>query len=344
MCGSDAWPDQHDCVLAAGADRESVRGEGILGWLRNRVWIGVLVRDPEEHAVWWCQHFHDSPDAATRCARETLAMLQDSRVDPSSLPRPRPIQVTESAGFHAGVPGLASTAWGEILEIFGNRCRYCGAGGRMERDHRVPMSRAGRNRISNIVPACRQCNQAKGTATEVEYLTALRLLWGRRIRPKPRSMDQRLMDIERRHAKAAVEDRSVTLLRALAVPLQQWPLSLRPVRAEIGVHRKKQVKVTGTSFHSEAVQGCLAKQDLWRGYAALVPEPSNPRDSNAVGFHVRSGQIGYLPRSLAATISDDLMGLLRDGVAVAARAAVFRTEKGMGARLWLDTPLTTRPP
>lgn len=45
-------------------------------------------------------------------------------------------------------------------------CRYCGRGdGAMEIDHVVPVSRGGRGTKSNLVIACRGCNQRKGAET-----------------------------------------------------------------------------------------------------------------------------------------------------------------------------------
>lgn len=52
--------------------------------------------------------------------------------------------------------------WRALLEEFDFRCAYCGRrGGRLTRDHVVPRSRGGTDRIANIVPACRSCNSKK---------------------------------------------------------------------------------------------------------------------------------------------------------------------------------------
>jgi len=59
--------------------------------------------------------------------------------------------------------------WLALLERYGHRCGYCGAVGKLEPDHRVPLSRGGSNWISNIIPACRRCNTRKRTAPETEY-------------------------------------------------------------------------------------------------------------------------------------------------------------------------------
>ncbi len=47
----------------------------------------------------------------------------------------------------------------------GNLCMYCGkpfAEAQLTRDHIVPKSRGGRDRWTNVVAACRRCNQFKG--------------------------------------------------------------------------------------------------------------------------------------------------------------------------------------
>ena len=63
--------------------------------------------------------------------------------------------------------------WLALLKRYGHRCGYCGAVGKLEPDHRVPLSRGGSNWISNIIPACRRCNTRKRTATETEYRARL---------------------------------------------------------------------------------------------------------------------------------------------------------------------------
>jgi hypothetical protein len=203
------------------------------------------------------------------------------------------------------------------------------------------MSRAGQNRISNIVPACRQCNLAKSSDTEDEYLRKLRRLWGKRVRRKPRNMDQRLKDLERKHAAEVAESRGTTMLRSLSIPQHQWPGRV-PSRAEIAVHRNKELKVAGSSFHFDALNARVASRDLWVGYAALIPEPRNPHDMNAVGVHVAGRQIGFLPADKARMVTEDLQRLLEIGTAVAVRIKVFKSPKGVGARVKLDLPLETR--
>lgn len=49
-------------------------------------------------------------------------------------------------------------------------CAYCGEKAALvEADHRIPLSRGGRNVIGNILPSCRRCNRRKRTKTEEEF-------------------------------------------------------------------------------------------------------------------------------------------------------------------------------
>lgn len=56
------------------------------------------------------------------------------------------------------------------FDYHGNRCYYCGKGGKMTMEHRIPLSRGGANWPANIVPACVSCNCSKGGKTETEFL------------------------------------------------------------------------------------------------------------------------------------------------------------------------------
>lgn len=69
----------------------------------------------------------------------------------------------------AGSAHWAREEWLALLERYGGRCHYCGAEGRMDADHRIPLSRGGSNMIDNIVPACKSCNCSKNDRTEEEF-------------------------------------------------------------------------------------------------------------------------------------------------------------------------------
>lgn len=60
--------------------------------------------------------------------------------------------------------------WLALLRKHDGRCAYCGIQPEhIEADHRIPLSRGGRNTIANILPACRRCNRRKMTKTDGEF-------------------------------------------------------------------------------------------------------------------------------------------------------------------------------
>ena len=64
---------------------------------------------------------------------------------------------------------FTSAQWFELLHEFQHHCGYCGREVTLELDHRVPFSRGGTHTKANIIPACHQCNTAKGAMTEDEF-------------------------------------------------------------------------------------------------------------------------------------------------------------------------------
>ena len=64
---------------------------------------------------------------------------------------------------------FTSAEWLDLLASYEDQCGYCGNGGPMQADHRVPLSRGGTHSISNIIPACGPCNREKSTMTDLEF-------------------------------------------------------------------------------------------------------------------------------------------------------------------------------
>jgi hypothetical protein len=52
----------------------------------------------------------------------------------------------------------------------GEACAYCGATGRLEWEHVIPLARGGPDSIDNLVRACRPCNAAKGARDPYQWL------------------------------------------------------------------------------------------------------------------------------------------------------------------------------
>jgi hypothetical protein len=46
-----------------------------------------------------------------------------------------------------------------IKDHWNNQCVYCGSNHDLTLDHVIPKARGGHNITSNVVPACRKCNQ-----------------------------------------------------------------------------------------------------------------------------------------------------------------------------------------
>jgi len=69
---------------------------------------------------------------------------------------------------------LTTVQWRLILEMYGNRCAYCGSEENIQQEHVIPVSRGGGTTMDNIVPACKKCNMSKKDKTPIEWLLAQR--------------------------------------------------------------------------------------------------------------------------------------------------------------------------
>lgn len=56
---------------------------------------------------------------------------------------------------------LTPAEWSRWCKAWGGRCAYCGRKGRMVVEHVIPISLGGSTTLSNVVPACHDCNAAK---------------------------------------------------------------------------------------------------------------------------------------------------------------------------------------
>jgi 5-methylcytosine-specific restriction protein A len=76
---------------------------------------------------------------------------------------------------------LRQTAWW-MRKIQKGECYYChrqvGRSG-LTMDHVLPLSRGGKSRKGNIVPACKQCNSKKKYLLPIEWEDYLKSLSGR---------------------------------------------------------------------------------------------------------------------------------------------------------------------
>lgn len=72
-----------------------------------------------------------------------------------------------------GAPAFTAVEWLALVATYGSRCAYCGKGGPLHADHRIPLSRGGASTIDNILPACARCNLRKHALTEAEFRARL---------------------------------------------------------------------------------------------------------------------------------------------------------------------------
>ncbi len=87
---------------------------------------------------------------------------------------------------------IDNAAIAAIFADYGDRCVYCGAGGYLEVEHFYPLSKGGHHVRSNLVPACIDCNRAKGCMRPDVFLisrpNAHPALAGM-LRPQPKEMN-----------------------------------------------------------------------------------------------------------------------------------------------------------
>lgn len=69
------------------------------------------------------------------------------------------------------------------------------------------------------------------------------------------------------------------------------------------------VKVAGTTFRREGVKAAIHKTDV-----AIIPEPNNPHDSNALRVEVGGFHVGYIPRNCNKPISPESISLFKSGL------------------------------
>jgi 5-methylcytosine-specific restriction endonuclease McrA len=48
-----------------------------------------------------------------------------------------------------------------LKNIYSNTCAYCGCNGKLTIDHLVPISKDGKHKLTNLIPACHTCNSSK---------------------------------------------------------------------------------------------------------------------------------------------------------------------------------------
>lgn len=59
--------------------------------------------------------------------------------------------------------------WLDRIEQFESCCAYCGKSGEMTMEHFIPISLGGDHTLSNVIPACCNCNSSKGNKDPLEW-------------------------------------------------------------------------------------------------------------------------------------------------------------------------------
>jgi 5-methylcytosine-specific restriction endonuclease McrA len=95
----------------------------------------------------------------------TAISIETARFDTQKLQDP----TIRGVGYQQG--SLYTYEVREFMEQWGRECAYCGKKNvPLHLDHIVARSRKGSNRPSNLIPACKSCNDAKGARSLEEFL------------------------------------------------------------------------------------------------------------------------------------------------------------------------------
>jgi len=101
--------------------------------------------------------------------------------------------------------------WNYLINKFGNKCAYCkGVSGdpKLELEHVYPQSKGGTDKVSNLVVACRTCNQDKSSTTLEQWVAKLKAHSASKLR------DMRLKNIpkirDRSHFKKGFQYSALT--------------------------------------------------------------------------------------------------------------------------------------
>ncbi|KKN21776.1 hypothetical protein LCGC14_0922020 [marine sediment metagenome] len=153
-----------ECVAAYDRKRYLVQGEEIRRRSGDWYWAN------REDARAWAREHHKHN--AERIRAKTRRWYQENKEyanaysmqwEKDNPEKRRAIIKRREARKHSLPSTFTSDEWEEILEMFGNRCIYCGNPGKMEQDHFLPVALGGGYVRGNIVPACKTCNTTKNS-------------------------------------------------------------------------------------------------------------------------------------------------------------------------------------
>ena len=108
--------------------------------------------------------------------------------------------------------------WEYLLEKFGRKCYYCGAKDvPLEKEHILPRSKGGTNRVSNLTVSCKSCNQKKGNKHPNEIQGEL----GKRVQKALKDAEKTIKEKVLKHAQAVniIRWKIVESLKATGLPI-----------------------------------------------------------------------------------------------------------------------------
>lgn len=114
------------------------------------------------------------------------------------------------------------------------------------------------------------------------------------------------------------------------------------------IESRRSIQVAGTSYRQKELQRIAGKKtkdgvDL-PVVAALVPEPSNKHDRNAVSVQINGTLVGYLPSGKAAEVQRDLIEFRKrtrthvavNGKIIGGQKRSRKDEANYGVRVFFD--------
>jgi 5-methylcytosine-specific restriction endonuclease McrA len=125
---------------------------------RKPGWLPPSLRSRNDNVVGWANRYR-------RLAPVIRIDMELVRFDTHKLQNPEIDGVEYQWGTLFGVE-----VWQYLLTKWGHKCAYCQRNDvPLEKEHIIPRSRLGSNRVSNLCPSCRPCNREKGNQTAAEF-------------------------------------------------------------------------------------------------------------------------------------------------------------------------------
>lgn len=112
----------------------------------------------------WHRKYTQTEDYRARCRARIKT--------PEGRERNRIVQANRRArARHGESSRLSEAEWKAVKADFGDACAYCLVSGvELQIEHLQPLVKGGEHARSNIVPACRECNQSKNRRDLVQFL------------------------------------------------------------------------------------------------------------------------------------------------------------------------------